>query len=81
ILGMKFRHEKIYQQLTAIAPTVFVEEPRGDWKENFSLFAEAVNKKAEGEKILADWNKRVEEFKAKAGDKLNTKVSVVRFMP
>lgn len=81
ILGMKFRHEKIYQQLTAIAPTVFVEEPRGDWKENFSLFAEAVNKKAEGEKVLADWNKRVEEFKAKAGDKLNTKVSVVRFMP
>ncbi|ASJ56007.1 iron siderophore-binding protein [Brevibacillus formosus] len=81
ILGMKFRHEKIYQQLTAIAPTVFVEEPRGDWKENFSLFAEAVNKKAEGEKVLADWNKRIEEFKTKAGDKLNTKVSVVRFMP
>lgn len=81
ILGMKFRHEKIYQQLTAIAPTVFVDEPRGDWKENFSLFSEAVNKKAEGEKVLADWNKRVEEFKTKAGDKLNTKVSVVRFMP
>lgn len=81
ILGMKFRHEKIYQQLSAIAPTVFVEEPRGDWKENFMLYAEAVNKKAEGEKILADWNKRVEDFKAKAGDKLNTKVSVVRFMP
>lgn len=81
ILGMKFRQEKIYQQLSAIAPTVFVEEPRGDWKANFSLFAEAVNKKAEGEKVLADWNKRVEEFKQKAGDKLNTEVSVVRFMP
>lgn len=81
ILGMKFRHEKIYQQLTAIAPTVFVEEPRGDWKANFSLYAEAVNKKAEGEKVIADWNKRVEEFKAKAGDKLKTQVSVVRFMP
>ncbi len=81
ILGMKMRHEKIYQQLTAIAPTVFVEEPRGDWKENFMLYAEAVNKKAEGEKIISDWNKRVEEFKQKAGDKLNTKVSLVRFMP
>ncbi|MGN7472094.1 ABC transporter substrate-binding protein [Brevibacillus sp. SAFN-007a] len=81
ILGMKFRHEKIYQQLSAIAPTVFVEEPRGDWKANFSLYAEAVNKKAEGEKIIADWNKRVAEFKEKAGDKLKTKVSVVRFMP
>ncbi|WP_232696638.1 ABC transporter substrate-binding protein [Brevibacillus daliensis] len=81
ILGMKFRHEKIYQQLSAIAPTVFVEEPRGDWKENFSLFAEAVNKKAEGEKILAGWEKRVADFKVKAGDKLTTEVSVVRFMP
>jgi iron complex transport system substrate-binding protein len=81
ILGMKFRHEKIYQQLSAIAPTVFVEEPRGDWKENFKLFAEAVNKKAEGEKVLAEWDKRVAEFKKEAGDKLKTKVSVVRFMP
>lgn len=81
ILGMKMRHEKIYQQLTAIAPTVFTEKPRGDWKENFMLYAEAVNKKAEGEKIIADWNKRVEEFKQKAGDKLTTKVSIVRFMP
>lgn len=81
ILGMKMRQEQIYQQLSAIAPTVFVEEPRGDWKDNFMLFAEAVNKKEEGEKVLADWNKRVEEFKVKAGDKLNTEVSIVRFMP
>ncbi|CAH0119994.1 putative siderophore-binding lipoprotein YfiY [Paenibacillus sp. CECT 9249] len=81
ILGMKFRHEKIYQQLSAIAPTVFVEEPRGDWKDNFMLYAEALNKKAEGEQILADYDKRVDQFKANVGDKLNTKVSVVRFMP
>jgi iron complex transport system substrate-binding protein len=81
ILGMKFRHEKVYQQLSAIAPTVFVEEPRGDWKENFMLYAEAVNKKAEGEKILSDWDKRIAEFKEKVGDKLGTQVSLVRFMP
>lgn len=81
ILGMKMRHEKIYSQLSAIAPTVFVEEPRGDWQENFMLYAEALNKKAEGEKVIADWNKRVEEFKQKAGDKLQTQVSIVRFMP
>ncbi|GAA4718159.1 ABC transporter substrate-binding protein [Brevibacillus fulvus] len=81
ILGMKFRHEKIYQQLSAIAPTVFCEEPRGDWKENFKLYAEAVNKKAEGEKVLADWDKKVAEVKQKAGDKLQTKISLVRFMP
>ncbi|RNB87634.1 iron-siderophore ABC transporter substrate-binding protein [Brevibacillus fluminis] len=81
ILGLKFRQEKIYSQLSAIAPTVFAEQPRGDWKENFTLFAEAMNKKAEGEKVIADWDKRVADFKEKAGDKLKTKVSLVRFMP
>ncbi|MDH4619480.1 iron-siderophore ABC transporter substrate-binding protein [Brevibacillus sp. AY1] len=81
ILGMKFRQEKVYQQLSAIAPTVFVEEPRGDWKANFTLFAEAVNKKAEGEKVIEEWNQKVAAFKEKAGDKLSTEVSVVRFMP
>jgi iron complex transport system substrate-binding protein len=81
ILGTKMRHEKIYQQLSAIAPTVFSETLRGNWKKNFTLYAEALNKKAEGEKVLAEWDKRVAEFKQKAGDKLNTKVSIVRFMP
>lgn len=81
ILGMKFRQEKIYKQLSAIAPTVMADKPRGDWKENFNLFAEAMNKKAEGEKVITDWDKRIAEFKEKAGDKLKTKVSLVRFMP
>ncbi len=80
ILGNKMRQQKVYQQLSAIAPTVFSEELRGEWKNNFKLYAEALNKKAEGDKILADWDKRVAEFKQKAGDKLKTKVSVVRFM-
>jgi len=81
ILGNKMRHEKIYDQLSKIAPTVFSETLRGKWKDNFKLYAEALNKKAEGEKVLADWDKRIAEFKEKAGDKLNTKVSLVRFMP
>ncbi|MGE5704909.1 MAG: ABC transporter substrate-binding protein [Clostridia bacterium] len=81
ILGMTMRHEKIYKQLSAIAPTVFAEKPRGDWKENFKLYAEALNKKTEGEKVIGDWEKRIASFKEKAGVKLHTKVSLVRFMP
>ncbi|MFY0544425.1 ABC transporter substrate-binding protein [Brevibacillus sp. H7] len=81
ILGNKMRHEKIYEQLSKIAPTVYSETLRGKWKDNFKLYAEALNKKAEGEKVLADWDKRIAEFKEKAGDKLSTKVSIVRFMP
>ncbi|HEY9576790.1 MAG TPA: iron-siderophore ABC transporter substrate-binding protein [Pseudobacillus sp.] len=81
IIGNKMRHEKIYEQLSAIAPTVYSETLRGDWKENFKLYSKAVNKEEEGNKVIADFDKRVEELKGKLGDKLNQKVSIVRFMP
>lgn len=80
IIGNKVRHEKIYEQLKAIAPTVFAETLRGEWKGNFKLYAEAVNKKAEGDKVVAAFDQRIEDFKKKAGDKLKQKVSVARFM-
>ncbi|MFB6365986.1 ABC transporter substrate-binding protein [Paenibacillus elgii] len=80
IIGNKMRHEKIYDQLKAIAPTVYSETLRGEWKENFKLYAEALNKKAEGDKIIAAFDKRIEDFKQKAGSKLSEKVAVVRFM-
>ncbi|WP_141336438.1 ABC transporter substrate-binding protein [Paenibacillus sp. tmac-D7] len=80
IIGNKMRQEKIYEQLKAIAPTVFSETLRGEWKSNYRLYAETVGKKEEGEKVIAAFDKRTEEFKAKAGDKLQQKVSVVRFM-
>ncbi|NOV01011.1 ABC transporter substrate-binding protein [Paenibacillus planticolens] len=81
ILGNKLRQEKVYQQLSAIAPTVFSEKLMGDWQVNYQLYAEALNKKAEGDKIIGNFEKRISDFKQKAGDKLNTKVSIVRFMP
>ncbi|MCY9695850.1 ABC transporter substrate-binding protein [Paenibacillus alginolyticus] len=81
IIGNKVRQEKVYEQLSAIAPTVFSERLSGDWQINFKLYAEALNKKAEGDKIIGDFEKRITDFKAKAGDKLKTKVSIVRFMP
>ncbi|NOU72526.1 ABC transporter substrate-binding protein [Paenibacillus sp. LMG 31458] len=81
IIGNKVRQEKVYEQLSAIAPTVFSERLSGDWQINFKLYAEALNKKAEGDKIIADFEKRIIDFKAKAGDQLKTKVSIVRFMP
>ncbi|TCP55776.1 iron complex transport system substrate-binding protein [Tumebacillus sp. BK434] len=80
IIGNKMRQEKVYEQLKAIAPTVMSEDLRGNWRKNFTLYAEALNKKAEGDKALAAWDARVAEFKEKAGDKLKTEVSMVRFM-
>ncbi|WNR45588.1 ABC transporter substrate-binding protein [Paenibacillus roseipurpureus] len=80
IIGNKLRQEKVYEQLKAIAPTVFSETLRGEWKNNFSLYANTLNKKAEGDKVIAAFDKRIEDFKSKAGDKLKEKIAVVRFM-
>ncbi len=80
IIGNKMRHEKVYDQLKAIAPTVYSETLRGEWKSNFSLYADTLNKKAEGDKVITAFDKRIEDFKSKAGDKLKEKVAVVRFM-
>ncbi|MGO4271905.1 ABC transporter substrate-binding protein [Paenibacillus sp. TAF58] len=80
IIGNKMRHEKVYDQLKAIAPTVYSETLRGEWKSNFLLYADTLNKKAEGDKVITAFDKRIEDFKSKAGDKLKEKVAVVRFM-
>jgi iron complex transport system substrate-binding protein len=80
IIGNKMRHEKIYEQLKAIAPTVFSETLRGNWKDNFMLYAKAVNKEEKGKEVIAEYDKRIEDLKAKLGDKLKMKVSIVRFM-
>ncbi len=80
IIANKMRHEEIYEQLKAIAPTVVSETLRGDWKINFKLYAEALGKSAEADKQLAAFDSRIEDFKTKAGDKLKDTVSVVRFM-
>jgi iron complex transport system substrate-binding protein len=80
IIGNKMRHEKIYEQLKAIAPTVFSETLRGNWKDNFMLYAKAVNKEEKGKEVLAQYDQRIKDLKAKLGNKLKIKVSIVRFM-
>lgn len=81
IIGNKMRHEKIYEQLKEIAPTVYAETLRGDWKENFTLYTKAVNKEKEGQNALNDYKKRIAGIKEKLGDKVNSKVSIIRFVP
>ena len=81
IIGNVARQEEIYEQLKQIAPTVFSDDLVGDWKINFALYAEALNKQEEGKRLMDEFDRRVEEASAALGDKLNTKVSVVRFLP
>ncbi len=80
IIGNKMRQEEQYNQLKEIAPTVMAETLRGNWKENFELYSKAVNKEDEGEKVIADYDKRVEDMKGKLGDQLKKEVSMVRFI-
>lgn len=81
IIGNKLRQEKVYAQLSAIAPTIFSEKINSDWQKNFKLYAEALNKKAEGDQLLSKLDQRIADFKAKAGDSINQQVSLVRFIP
>lgn len=81
IIGNKIRQEAIYDKLNKIAPTVFAETLRGDWKENLELYAQAVDREKEGQKVLQQFDQRVNDLKAKLGDRVDQEVSVVRFMP
>ena len=80
IIGNKMRHEAIYEQLSKIAPTVFAETLRGDWQENFKLYAKAVNQEEKGNEVLGAYNNRVETIKTELGDQTKKKISMVRFM-
>lgn len=81
IIGNKIRHELIYDQLKEIAPTVFSEDLAGQWKNNFTLYAEALGKVAEGEAAMASYDKHINDAKTKLEGQLTKEVSIVRFLP
>ncbi|MEG0771923.1 iron-siderophore ABC transporter substrate-binding protein [Clostridium sp.] len=81
IIGNKMRHEKIYDQLSQIAPTVYSDTLRGEWKNNFEFYGKVLKKEKEAKDIITEFDNRVAKISKEAGDKLNTKVSIVRFMP
>ncbi|HAK41803.1 MAG TPA: iron siderophore-binding protein, partial [Clostridium sp.] len=80
IIGNKMRHEKIYDQLSAIAPTVYSDTIRGAWKDNFKFYAEVLNKESEGEKAIQAYESKINYIKENYSDKLNNEISLVRFM-
>lgn len=81
ILANKQRHEEIYPQLSAIAPTVVSERLRGDWRINFALYAVAVGRAEEGDRVLAEFDGRVDTLAAALGARLQEEISVIRFLP
>lgn len=80
IIGNKQRHEDIYEQLSAIAPTVISERLRGDWKINMALYTDAAGKAEEGKAALAAFDARVAALHDALGASLDEKISIARFM-
>lgn len=81
IITAKVRHEKLYDQLSAIAPTIMSETTGATWKDNIRLEAKAL-----GQEDLAEHEISAYEKAAKTvGDAINAKanhptISVVRFV-
>jgi iron complex transport system substrate-binding protein len=81
ILGSKLRHEAIYEQLSAIAPTVVAETIGRTWKDNVSLWAQALCRQDAGDHLLAQWRQRTASFRQGLAELGGASVSLVRFMP
>lgn len=86
ILGSDSSHEKIYDRLSQIAPTVLTqwsgEWTPNTWKEDFKLYAAALGKTDAAEQVLQHYNQRTADFKQQMGDRLSrTHVSVLHFEP
>lgn len=82
IIGTKTRTESSYELLSEIAPTIFNEaHTNGEWKEDFRLYVDTINKRDEGEVILSAWEERAALLSSKldAAGQLNQEVGVLRF--
>ncbi|WP_040785849.1 ABC transporter substrate-binding protein [Nocardia pneumoniae] len=83
ILSSKIRHEKIYDKLSGIAPTVFTETVGGPWKANLALHGRALGLESQAADALKKYEDRARalgaDIKAQHNGSLPT-VSVVRFL-
>jgi iron complex transport system substrate-binding protein len=80
ILSSTVRHEGIYDQLSAIAPTVFTASSGTDWKDGFRLVAEALGAEDEARRVLGEHEERVAEV-GRAVSAEGSSAAIVRFLP
>ncbi|MFG2502932.1 ABC transporter substrate-binding protein [Streptomyces sp. NPDC048441] len=83
ILSSKVRHEKVYDKLKGIAPTVFTETTGSPWKENLKVHAKALGMESQADTALKNYETRAkalgDSIKAKYDGKMPS-ASVVRFI-
>ncbi|WP_181158518.1 ABC transporter substrate-binding protein [Leucobacter massiliensis] len=78
ILGSKVRHEALYRELSAIAPTVFSEDTGTNWTEQAELTAAAVDRSEEMRQRIDAVSERAAEVGEAVGA-TGTTASIVRF--
>ncbi|MFK4089892.1 ABC transporter substrate-binding protein [Kribbella sp. NPDC020789] len=81
IITAKVRHEKLYEQLSKIAPTIMSETTGPTWKDNIRLEAKALGQESLAEQEITSYEKAAKSV----GDAINAKaknptISVVRFL-
>jgi iron complex transport system substrate-binding protein len=64
ILGTEARHSALYDQLSAIAPTVFIATQADPWRDNALLIGEALNREDDVKKLLTKVDDRCSELAA-----------------
>ncbi|NJR39794.1 MAG: iron-siderophore ABC transporter substrate-binding protein [Leptolyngbyaceae cyanobacterium CSU_1_4] len=76
-------YQTIYSQSSQIAPTIlFKFEHSGQWKNVFMQVAQMLRKTEIAKQVMSDYDKRLDQFKQKMGERLKqTEVSVVRIYP
>jgi iron complex transport system substrate-binding protein len=79
ILAREF-HAGIYKRLSEIAPTVIVPDSLISFKDRFRFIAQVLGRNEEAERVLAQYQARIEEFKRAMGKRLEEiEVSVIEF--
>ncbi|GAA3019486.1 ABC transporter substrate-binding protein [Microbacterium dextranolyticum] len=58
ILGTEARHSKLYDQLSAIAPTVFMKTQADPWQRNVALIGDALGHRTQAMALVDDFNSR-----------------------
>lgn len=81
IIGTMVRQEKIYEQLSAIAPTVFSTAIGSQWLENYAFYGDAVGRGEQARANVARFKARAGALGAAIGDGLKEEISLVRFAP
>jgi iron complex transport system substrate-binding protein len=80
ILGFNSTVRNHYKSLAQIAPTVAFDYEHTDWKADLQQVGEMLGKRDRAQAQLADYQKRVAEFRSAMGDRSEAiTVSIVRF--